>query len=65
MMPKLPAQKILKHYISDIDNALAEFKHTHPLSASQQAEINKYQRIYQKRDHAILEEKKKGDDIWV
>lgn len=43
-------RKIDKHYVSDIDKKLAEFDATHPKSRSQQAEYDKYQRIYQLRD---------------
>jgi hypothetical protein len=40
------------HFVSDIDKYCAEFDRTHPLSASQQAEIKKYQAIYKKRNVA-------------
>lgn len=43
-------RKIDKHYVSDIDKKLAEFDATHPKSRSQQAEYEKYQRIYRLRD---------------
>ena len=42
--------KIDKHFVSDIDRKLAEFDATHVKSAAQQAEYDKYQRIYQLRD---------------
>ncbi len=45
--------KIDKHYVSPIDKKLAEFNATHPLSASQQAEVAKYNRIYYLRDHKM------------
>ena len=40
------------HFVSEIDLYCAEFDRTHALSDSQQAEINKYQMIYKKRDVA-------------
>ncbi len=43
-------RKIDKHYVSDIDKKLAEFDATHERSCSQQAEYDKYQRIYRLRD---------------
>lgn len=55
-------QKILRHYVSEIDRQLAEFGRTHRLSASQQAEIKKYEWVYKHRDNPIPVEKKK--DIW-
>ena len=54
--------KTNKNYVSEIDQRLAEFDHTHPHSATQQAEINKYKAIYQKRDHLITIPKAK--DVW-
>lgn len=44
-------RKIDKHYVSVIDKTLAEFDATHPRSAAQQTEYNKYQRINQLRDN--------------
>jgi hypothetical protein len=43
-------QKTDKHYVSMIDIKLAEFDAINPKSASQQAEIKKYQRIHRLRD---------------
>lgn len=43
-------QKTNKHYVSDIDIKLAEFDLINPQSASQQAEVAKYKRIYRLRD---------------
>jgi hypothetical protein len=54
--------KINKSYVSPIDVELAEFNQVHPKSPAQLAEIRKYARIYELRDHPIQEEKKK--DIW-
>lgn len=46
-------RKIDKHYISKIDKTLAQFDVTHSKSRSQQAEYDKYQRIYRLRDSEI------------
>ncbi|WP_423063957.1 CBU_0585 family protein [Candidiatus Paracoxiella cheracis] len=62
MFIKKHHQKTEKNFVSKIDKKLAEFNRTHPKSASQDAEINKYKRLYKLRDHAIVEKKKK--DIW-
>ncbi len=39
-------------YVSDIDKMLQNFDKTHPKSASQLAEMKKYEKIYAKRDKA-------------
>lgn len=39
-------------FISDIDKKFAQWKKQHAKSASQQAEIEKYARINELRDHA-------------
>lgn len=39
-----------KHFVSTIDKKMTEFNATHPKSAAQQAEYEKYQRIYHLRD---------------
>ena len=44
-------------YVSNIDKFSAEWDATHPATASQQAEIKKYQRIYALRDKPIKEDK--------
>lgn len=54
--------KILKNYVSPIDERLAEFDRTHRLSPSQQAEIKKYEEVYKRRDKAVSQKVKK--DIW-
>ncbi len=51
MVIKQKSQKTIKDYVSEIDKHLAEFDRSHSLSASQQAEIKKYQRVYERRDH--------------
>lgn len=43
-------KKIDKHYVSEIDKKLAEFDASHKKSPAQQAEFDKYQKIYQLRD---------------
>ena len=42
--------KKLKNFVSEIHQFFKKFDQLHPLSASQQAEIDKYQEIYQQRD---------------
>lgn len=42
--------KIDKHFISEIDKKMAEFDATHANSSAQQAEFNKYQKIFHLRD---------------
>jgi uncharacterized protein YfbU (UPF0304 family) len=54
-------------FISEIDKAFAKFDANHPKSASQLAEINKYQRIKQLRDdttqaHQLLADN--NNDVW-
>lgn len=45
--------KVLRHYVSPLDQFLAEFDKEHPgLSKSQKHEVNKYRRIYRLRDDA-------------
>ena len=51
----MPGKSINKHYTSTIDKVLAKFNATHSPSASQQAEIEKYQRIHRLRDEATTE----------
>ena len=40
-------------YVSEIDRFLTDFDQTHPLSATQQAEKQKFKRIFKLRDHPI------------
>ncbi|HLD16247.1 MAG TPA: CBU_0585 family protein [Coxiellaceae bacterium] len=40
-----------KHYTSPLDKMLNQFDQTHPRSHSQTVEYEKYQRIYEQRDH--------------
>ena len=44
-----------KHFVSEIDKKLNEFNETHEKSASQQAEIEKYNKIHELRDKAKFE----------
>jgi hypothetical protein len=48
-------RKKFKHYVSDIDLFLEQFDKTHSKSESQLAEIQKYQRVFALRDHAVAE----------
>ena len=54
--------KIDKHFVSEIDKKMAEFDATHQQSAAQQAEFNKYQRIYHMRD--VPTECTDRDSLW-
>lgn len=54
--------KIDKHFVSEIDKKMAQFDATHPKSPAQQAEFDKYQRIYQMRD--VPTECTEKNDIW-
>ena len=45
--------RIDKNFVSDIDLFAAEFDRTHALSASQKAEVTKYQRVYELRDQPL------------
>ncbi len=47
-------KKVYKNYISPIDKTIEQFDRAEPLSASQQAEIAKYKRIYKLRDIPTL-----------
>lgn len=43
--------KVLRHYVSPLDQFLAEFDKFHPgLSKNQKREVEKYRRIYRLRD---------------
>jgi hypothetical protein len=46
-------------YVSDIDKMLQNFDKTHPKSASQLAEMKKYEAIYAKRDKPAEDHKDK------
>lgn len=49
-------------YVSALDRFIRKFDETHPLSASQRAEIKKYERISQLRDHPI--DQKDSKKVW-
>lgn len=55
-----------KHYVSEIDQRLAEFNRSQPKSASQQAEIAKYAQIERFRDDpkAHAEEDQDSSDLF-
>lgn len=55
-------KKIDTFHISDIDKEMARFNKSHPKSESQQAEIDKYQRIYTLRDNP--EQTTEEESIW-
>jgi len=49
----------LAYYTSDLDRFLADFDKTHhKMSASQRKEVEKYNRIFTERDHALSTRKK-------
>ena len=53
MLGRLKEFLNLGYYVSQLDQFLAEYDRAHPkLSASQQAEKNKYDRIFKLRDDA-------------
>lgn len=56
-------------FVSSIDQALRQFDQSHPKSASQQAEIDKYAAVHAARDLAdtntsTQQHSKKDDAIW-
>ncbi|MDF1655807.1 MAG: hypothetical protein P1U34_11905 [Coxiellaceae bacterium] len=57
-------QKTDKHYVSPADKFLAEFNATHPNSASQQAEVDKYDKLDETRDNPEAPEPSSSDDLW-
>lgn len=50
-MWKLLKQYFMPEYVSELDQFLLHFDETHSDSASQEKEIEKYQRLYKLRDH--------------
>ena len=56
--------KINKQFVSEIDKRLAEFNATHAKSAAQQAEIDKYSRIYEQRDKVDAPQDNDDDSLW-
>ncbi len=57
-------KKIDKHYVSPIDQKLAEFNRTHRPSASQKAEIAKYQRVFSLRDQSTASNSDLPNTFW-
>lgn len=57
-------KKTNKHYVSPADRFLAEFNATHELSASQQAEVDKYNRLNELRDRPVDNEPKDDSKLW-
>lgn len=57
-------RKIDKHYVSEIDKKVDEFNQTHERSPAQQAEYEKYQAIYQKRDVQEGTPQTDDDHLW-
>ena len=57
-------KKLDKKSISPADQFLANFDQNHEKSASQKAEIAKYQKIHQKRDDATLKDDQIEDSLW-
>ena len=56
-------KKINRHFVSDIDRAMAQFNQTHEQSPSQRFEQDKYRRIHQLRDNGDIIEVSE-DNIW-
>ncbi len=56
--------KVDKHYVSEIDKRLKEFRETHAKSQSQIAEIDKYNKIYELRDNPNAKSNKESSDLW-
>lgn len=52
-----------KAYVSPYDRFLYEFDSTHPKSASQLKEINKFKRIFARRDNA--KPTQDMQDVWT
>jgi len=58
------SNKVLRHYVSPIDQFLNQFDEQHPgLSASQKKEIAKYQRIYELRDKTLRSKNNLPEDF--
>jgi hypothetical protein len=55
--------RVISDFISDIDKKLAEFDATHPKTASQQEEIDKYARIHTLRDTPV-DQPEPEENIW-
>lgn len=61
----MSTNKILKNYISEIDQFMQEFDKQHPgLSLSQQKEIAKAKRVAKRRDEAVSASAAAPKKIW-
>ena len=56
-------KKINRHFVSEIDKAMAKFNRTHELSASQRKEKEKYDKIHNLRDNPD-ELPPEQDNLW-
>jgi hypothetical protein len=56
--------KINKHFVSTLDQHLAEFNASHQQSESQLNEINKHQKIYELRDNPDAKPAQEHDPLW-
>lgn len=56
-------KKINRHFVSEIDKAMAKFNKTHELSTSQRQEKEKYEKIHDLRDNPT-ESSPKDDGLW-
>jgi hypothetical protein len=57
------SNKILRNYVSDVDQFLQTFDKEHPtLSKSQEVEVNKYQRVYFLRD--VEDRTERPNQLW-
>ncbi len=56
-------KKINRHFVSEIDKAMAKFNKTHELSASQRKEKEKYAKIHGLRDNPA-ESSPEDDGLW-
>ncbi|MDF1796115.1 MAG: hypothetical protein P1U63_06215 [Coxiellaceae bacterium] len=57
-------QKTDKHYVSPADKFLAKFNATHANTASQQAEVDKYNKLDETRDNPEAPESTTDDSLW-
>ncbi len=57
-------QKTDKHYVSPADKFLAKFNATHANTDSQQAEVDKYNKLNETRDNPEAEESQPKDSLW-
>lgn len=55
--------RIYHNFRSDIDKMLDQFNASHPLSPSQQAEVDKHAPIQHKRDHKVSGKTTSDNDV--